>query len=229
MPGTAAPTIYETGTLRGVTGPTIRPGGLQLTGRGVDFCRFAPGARLADVGCGAGATVEYLRDQRGFEASGVDPSPLLLQEGRLRDASLPLLQGGAERLPYGDQSLDGVLCECVLSLVPEPDRALGEFGRVLKRGGRLVLSDLYLCSLSAPALSGPTIDGCSAGARSRKAVETMVGDAGFSLLIWEDHSALLRELAARLVLAGGSLEGFPCGAAGSGGSPGYYLLIARKD
>lgn len=226
---TTTSSMYESGVLRAVTGPTIRPGGLELTGRAVDFCRFPPGASLLDVGCGAGATVEYLRDQRHFDASGVDLSSRLVEEGRRRNAGLPLREGRAERLPNCDESQDGVLCECVLSLVPEPDRALREFGRVLHRGGRLIVSDMYLRAVSEHLLSEQAADGCLAGVRSRRSIETMVRDAGFSIVLWEDHSALLRELAARLVLAGGSLEEFRCNAVGAGGSPGYYLLIARKD
>ncbi|HTG83025.1 MAG TPA: class I SAM-dependent methyltransferase, partial [Geobacteraceae bacterium] len=134
---------YESPLLRKVAGATIRPGGLTLTERGVAFCRFPSGARLLDVGCGAGATVEYLRSRYGFAAAGVDISRLLIAEGLVRDPALPLVEAEAEALPVEDGVLDGVLCECVLSLVGEPLRALREFRRVLRPGGHLILSDMY--------------------------------------------------------------------------------------
>jgi hypothetical protein len=85
---------------------------------------------------------------------------------------------------------------------------------VLRSGGFLILSDIY-----------------DRGTEAREQLQTRLAESGFSILLWEDHTQLLRELAARLVLAHGSLEGFWCDAAGcaAGARPGYYLLIARKD
>lgn len=232
--------IYESELLRGVTGSTIRPGGLDLTGRAVDFCRFPPGARLADVGCGVGATVEYLRQNRQLDAIGMEISSRLLKEGRRRDETLPLVQAGAEQLPCGDESLDGVLCECVLSLLPEPGRALREFHRILRPGGHLILSDMYLRSPGgADIFKEQSADGCLQGALPRHRMVTMIHEAGFTILRWEDHSAFLKELAARLILAHGSMEEFwdktkSTGCPGgmqqllTDARPGYYLLIARK-
>ncbi len=91
-----------------------------MTGRAVEFCHFPSEARLLDVGCGSGATVEFLRNHYKLDASGVDVSTRLLREGKLHDNTLPLARASAEHLPYANGSLDGVLCECVLSLLSEP-------------------------------------------------------------------------------------------------------------
>jgi hypothetical protein len=66
------------------------------------------------------------------------------------------------------------------------------------------------------------------GAASREQVEEWLSAHGFATLLWEDHTQLLKELAARLILAGGSLEGLCCTTKGAGQRPGYYLLVARK-
>ncbi|WP_298267463.1 DVU_1556 family methyltransferase [Geobacter sp.] len=205
---------YESVVLRAVTGPTIRPGGLTLTDRAVGFCSFPPGARLLDVGCGAGATVEHLRSRYGFAAGGVDISRRLIAEALVRNPALPLAEGRAEALPVEGESLDGIFCECVLSIVEEPHGALAEFRRALRSGGFLVLSDMYDREASA-----------------RGELEKRLSESGFSILLREDHTPLLRELAARLVLTHGSLEGVWCNAGGcvAGARSGYYLLIARKD
>jgi SAM-dependent methyltransferase len=202
----------ESAALRAVTGLTIRPGGLALTDRAVEFCRFAAGAQLLDVGCGAGATVEHLRERYGFAARGVDISRKLISEGLGRNPALPLAAGGAEALPVHGESLDGLFCECVLSLVESPLGALAEFHRVLRADALLILSDVY-----------------DRGAAVREEMVTRLAESGFSTLLWEDHTLRLKELAARLVLAHGSLDGFWCNAVGAGKRPGYYLLIARKD
>ncbi len=204
---------FESAALRGVTGPTIRPGGLALTERAVDFCCFPAKARILDVGCGTGATVARLRTRHGFNAAGIDPSRSLIAEGLVRNPSLPLAEGVAEALPVEDGTLDGILCECVLSLVEEPRRALSEFRRALRPGGRLILSDMY-----------------DRGRDGREQMEARLSESGFKVIFWEDHTPLLKELAARIVLAGGSLEGL-CSPAvcQTGTRPGYYLIIARKS
>ncbi|MFA7405582.1 MAG: DVU_1556 family methyltransferase [Pelobacteraceae bacterium] len=204
-------TVYESGPLRDVTGTTIRPGGLMLTDRALAHCSFAAGAQLLDVGCGAGASVEHLRSRYGFDARGVDISSTLIAEGLRRNPDLLLSEAEAEAVPYPDESHDGIICECVLSLLTEPLRALTEFRRLLRSGGYLILSDMYR---REPATGQP---------------EAWLSENGFTMLLWEDHTHLLRELAARLILANGSLEGLCCRAPGSGRKPGYYLLVAHKD
>jgi SAM-dependent methyltransferase len=228
MPVIQTSTIYESKQLRSVTGPAIRPGGLALTGRAMDFCHFPSEARLLDVGCGVGATVSYLRSRFQMNACGLDISAPLLEEGKSGDDALPLLRARAEHLPFGMGSMDGIICECVLSLISEPDRALREFYRVLSPNGKLILSDIYL---RGPRINDSSPPSCP--------VKKLLSEAGFAIMLWEDHTPLLKELAARLVLAGGTIDAFRqdmektgC----SGGSqavlqmdrPGYYLLVAGK-
>lgn len=213
---------YKSATLHAVIGPTIRPGGLMLTGRAVRFCNFAPGSEVIDVGCGAGATVEYLRARHRMRAVGVDPSRRLLEEGWERNLELPLGLGRAEAIPAAAATKDGVFCECVLSLVADPAQALAEFHRVLRPGGRLIMSDLYE--------KGIAVDGGGRGLHSRDRLENMLTASGFTLVLWEDHSRLLREMAAQLILDHGSLDRFwsRAGVGCSGERPGYYLLVAVK-
>jgi len=212
--------VFESGPLRDVTGATIRPGGLTLTERALDFCNFTLGAQLLDVGCGAGATVEHLICRHGFVAKGVDSSPALIAEGLGRTPTLQLMEAAAETLPFTGDSHDGVLCECVLSLLDEPLKVLRELQRVLRSGGCLILSDMYSRDEADDSLQGMVSHG---------RVEAWLSASGFTTLLWEDHTPLLRELAARLILAGGSLEGLCCAANNVGQRPGYYLLVARKE
>ena len=223
MPHQSSP--YESGPLREITGVTIRPGGLTLTDRALDFCRFTPGAQLLDVGCGAGATVEHLSRHYGFVARGVDLSQLMIAEGLGRNPSLSLTVAAAESLPCAADSMNGLLCECVLSLLDEPCVALAEFYRVLHNGGYLILSDMY----DRNPADGVGTAARPRGMESRWQVETWLAESGFVTQVWEDHTPLLRELAAHLILAHGSLEGLCCSAGSAGQRPGYYLLVARKQ
>ena len=224
---------YESAALRQISGLTLRPGGVDLTDRALSWCRFAVGDSLLDVGCGVGASVEHLRNTYGLAVAGIDPSRTLIAEGLARNPALPLAEGSAEALPVADGELDGILCECVLSVVHRPLQALREFARAIRPGGALILSDLYLRGdAERDRLTGLQKGTSLQGMMSRDALEALLDDSGFTLCLWEDHTHLLQELAARLVLAHGSLDGLWCVSRDGdcfGERPGYYLLVARKE
>lgn len=232
--------IYEQSCVREAVGETIRPGGLALTERALAFCALPPGARVLDVGCGAGVSVEHLSARLGFAAVGIDPSALLLRAAHSRNGALPLAQSPGERLPIGGAQVDALLAECSLSVMQDMDRALDEFWRVLRPGGHLIVSDLYARDADGvTALRGLSIASCLSGAVSRQTLIERVQAHGFAVQLWEDHTDALKVFAARLIWSNGSLPEFWCRAASLADSsdiqaavarsrPGYYLLIARK-
>ena len=222
--------------LRAFIGDAIRPGGLALTDRAADFCGFSKGARIVDIGCGFCATLKHLRDHHGIMACGIDISARMLSESHMQ----PVIQSVAGCLPFGAGVFDGIFCECVLSLLHLPEHALREFHRVLQPGGYLVMSDIYLRNpgeIQKQKISGPP--SCLTGATAQSERIALVKAQGFELLLWEDHSGYLKEMAAGIVWALGSREAlinlfFP-GACSmcdretiQRARPGYFLLIARK-
>ncbi len=228
---------FESPLLRRVTGPALRPGGLELTQRAVAACGWSAGQRVLDLGCGPGASAGHLAQAHGLRAVGLDLSPDMLAEARSVHPALPLVRAEAGALPLADASLDGVLSECMLSLCPDPGAVLAECHRVLRPGGRLALSDLYL---RQPPADGhdPSLPGCLGGAREQGRVQALVAQAGLELELWEDHSPLLARLAAQLAWSHGSAlalwgecAGEDCvdlAARVAALRPGYFLLIARK-
>ena len=229
---------YESTILRQVTGETIRPGGLVLTEKALAACGFGVQDRVLDLGCGCGATAWLMRSAHGLRSVGLDASALLLGEGRGLHDDLPLVRGGAERLPFGDCCFSGVFCECLLSLFDDPRPVLAECWRVLGFGGYLAVTDLYLREPGFLVGSGGAGGCCVFGARGREDGLDLIRESGFEVFLWEDHSGYLKELAARLVFAGCSLSEFWPGRCAGGGAgiqasvgqarPGYYLLLARK-
>lgn len=115
------------------------------------------GATFLDAGCGSCAhTVRLAR--RGFRVRAVDFSESALEMARshLKEAGLDeritLQREDLTRLSFPDENFDYVLCWGVLMHVPEVGRAVSELARVLKPGGRLVISEGNMNSLEASSL-----------------------------------------------------------------------------
>ncbi|MEZ6194665.1 MAG: glycosyltransferase [Planctomycetota bacterium] len=107
-----------------------------------ELMKLPPGARILDVGCGNGSFLLPLLEA-GYVVTGLDCSPPILEELRQRALErglaperLHLIAGDACELPFDDASFDAVCSFATLYAVPELDRALAEFARVLVPGGR---------------------------------------------------------------------------------------------
>lgn len=219
----------------------MRPGGLRLTWRLTESCVFARGAKVVDIGCGTGVTVEYLRDVCGLCATGVDISEVRLQQGMARSAGLPLIRADGEALPFASGSLDGVLAECSLSVMRDTGRVLAEMNRILVPGGKLAITDIYMREEDGiiPAGDGRNT-GCISGIRTYGELRRILEDKDFSLKVWEDQSACLKEYIACFIMEHGSVEAlWRC--VDMRQSPnmlsrqamkrklGYFLLVAEKN
>lgn len=117
------------------------------------------GATFLDAGCGSCAhTVRLAR--RGFQVRAVDfsESALEMARGHLKETGLDeriaLQREDLMRLSFPDESFDYVLCWGVLMHVPDVARAVAELSRVLRPGGRLVVSEINMHSLEAVTTRG---------------------------------------------------------------------------
>jgi SAM-dependent methyltransferase len=107
------------------------------------------GAVVVDIGCGAGTDLLIAARRVGpaGRAIGVDMTDEMLQRARAgAEASglgnVELRRGDATSLPVADRSVDVVISNGVLNLVPEKSTALGEIWRVLRPGGRVQIADI---------------------------------------------------------------------------------------
>lgn len=136
--------IYENDVLIEAMGGALHPGGLRLTSRAARLAGIARGMSVLDIGCGAGASLEYLSHELGVIPYGIDISDKLLgiAKGRVPGADLTVCD--AAGLPFEDETFDAVICECTLSLFKSLTSVYGEIYRVLKPAGRLIISDVRL-------------------------------------------------------------------------------------
>ena len=211
------PLPYEHPLWPSVMGPCLHPGGEALSRRLLALCAFPAGARVLDAGCGPGATLGLLKES-GLDAVGVDREERMLGQASLRG---PAARGELEALPFGDESFDGAVCECVLSQQNRLSGVLAEIARVLKPAGVLGVTDLYALEGDNTARCGP--GSCRDGAVPAAEMERAFLDHDLQPRFFEDHRKALRECAARLVWAG-ILEGDGAGSRRLG----YGLWICRK-
>ena len=100
---------------------------------------FAP-ARVLEVGCGAGAMSERVRDEVGAQVIAVDTSERMVELTRQR--GIEAYVGDVQELPFGDGEVDCVFAGWVLYHVKDRERAISECARVLRPGGRFVTATL---------------------------------------------------------------------------------------
>lgn len=99
--------------------------------------RDEPAGRALDVGCGSGGNSAAVRDL-GWDVVGVDMSPASVHAAQAR--GLDVLRGDARRLPFADGTFDLVLSTDAWEHVVEDDLVAAEAWRVLRPGGRLLVS-----------------------------------------------------------------------------------------
>jgi SAM-dependent methyltransferase len=148
-----------------------------------------PGETVVDLGSGAG--VDAILAARavgpGGRVIGVDMTNEMIERARNNAAAAGLEQvefrlGRLESLPVDSDSVDAVTSNCVINLVPDKQAVFGEIHRVLRPGGRLVISDVVLDGALPEAIRGDLLAyvGCVAGAVERGAYFDMLATAGLA-------------------------------------------------
>jgi SAM-dependent methyltransferase len=167
------------------------PEGANLgLGCGAPVALAAPkrGETVLDLGSGAGVDVFLAAREVGPEgrAIGVDMTPAMIDRARAHAAregfaNVEFRLGEIEHLPLPDASVDVIVSNCVVNLSPEKAQVFREAFRVLRPGGRMLLSDLVL-ERPLPAETRDSIEahvGCIGGASLRGEYLELIRGAGF--------------------------------------------------
>ncbi len=116
-----------------------------------EFARIRKGDTVVDLGSGAGNdcfVARALTGENGY-VIGVDMTEAMVEKARVNNQKLGFENiefrlGDIEDLPVDDNSVDVVISNCVLNLVPDKGKAFGEIFRIMKPGAHLSVSDIVL-------------------------------------------------------------------------------------
>ncbi len=191
---------YTAGELAGV--PQEANLGLGC-GAPIGHLKLAAGETVVDLGSGPGLDALLAAKQVGpmGRVIGVDMTPEMLERARATAAkagasNVEFRQGRLEKLPVESGTADAVTSNCVINLVPDKAAVFGEVARVLKPGGRVVVSDIVLARPLPEAVAKDVFAwcGCVAGASDRREYFGMIEAAGLGeveILKDEDYLASL--------------------------------------
>lgn len=230
----------------------LRPGKFDITDKAMEIWNLPKGARVLDVGCGDGTSLEYVRDKYGFDMTGIDMSLKAINEGKERNADLDLRLADGEFLDeFSSYTFDGIMMECSLSLINLPDEALHEAYCVMKRGGRLFISDLYIKKPDPKMVKAVAIEAarqakiphqegdCEKDEQrfvnfrfegafiKEQLIRYMEDEVGFKVKVFEDRSIDLDNYVGEKILQDGSLDTCVTACKDKKGI-GYFMLIAEK-
>ncbi len=146
------------------------------------------GETVLDLGSGAGFDCFLAANKVGKvgKVIGIDMTPDMLDRARENAkkgnySNVEFRLGEIENIPAGDNSVDVVISNCVINLAPDKSRVFKEAFRVLKPGGRLMISDIVLLK-ELPESIMDSIEayiGCVAGAIKRDEYLKTIRNAGF--------------------------------------------------
>ena len=172
-------------------------------GNPVALASLKPGETVIDLGSGGGLDC-FLAAKKVGETGhviGIDMTAEMLDKARAncRKGGYKIVEfrlGEIENLPVADNTADVIISNCVVNLSPNKQRVFGEAFRVLKPGGRLMISDLVLLKDIPKDVKESVFAyiGCVAGAEMKADYVEMIGKAGFQQVEVVDETRYPLEL-----------------------------------
>jgi ubiquinone/menaquinone biosynthesis C-methylase UbiE len=176
-------------------------------GSAVQRADVQPGQVCVDLGCGRGTDVLHLAELVGPQghAFGIDLTEAMVLKARERAAQLGLANATfhrctLERLALEGESADWVFSNCVLNHVTDKLAVWRELARVLKPGGRFIVSDIFAVEAIAPEFRDDpeAVAQCWAGAVLKEEYLAQIARAGLSGVTVLEESAPYDKGAARV-------------------------------
>jgi phosphatidylethanolamine/phosphatidyl-N-methylethanolamine N-methyltransferase len=103
------------------------------------------GSKVLFVGVGTGADLPFFLD-KGYDITAIDYSADMLKVAKEKypDTTVTFLEMDAQRMEFPDESFDFIVASLILSVVPDPEKALMEIVRVIKKDGNFLIFDKFV-------------------------------------------------------------------------------------
>ncbi len=189
--------LYSDDTLLFLLGPSLHPGGLDLTKRLADRLEISDTDAVLDVACGLGSTASFLESNYGCNVLGIDLSLKLIRKASIASngALVEYANADAEGLPFKSDAFTTVISECSMCLMPEFGHGIEESFRVLGHGGRLGITDIAVEG-SLPEELETVLSSLLCISRKTSSCDypNLVEKSGFEGVEVSDESASLRRM-----------------------------------
>lgn len=157
-------------------------------GNNLQYAELQPGENLLDLGCGRGSeTIRAAREIGMGKAIGLDVTPKMVEAAGKAAAeqgvgNAHFVLGAIENLPFPDEHVDVVISNCAINHARDKYRVYSEIYRVLKPGGRFIVSDIMSEeALPEEITSDPqAVADCFGGAIITEEYFDAISRAGFS-------------------------------------------------
>lgn len=158
-------------------------------GNPIAMASLAKGEVVLDLGSGAGFDCFLAAEKVGPEGKviGIDMTPEMLEKARENArkgnfSNVEFRLGEIENLPAADGTIDVIISNCVINLAPDKDRVFSEAYRVLKQGGRIMVSDIVLTKELPNVIKNnmSAYVGCISGAIIKDDYLNAIKKAGFT-------------------------------------------------
>jgi SAM-dependent methyltransferase len=160
------------------------------------------GDTVLDLGSGAGIDCFLASKRTGIKGKviGLDFNSDMLELAKknakkLKLSNVKFIKGDIEKIPLPNNSADIIISNCVINLAPDKEKVFSEAYRVLRKNGRMFVSDIVLLKeLTAKEKSDKNlISGCVAGALIKDDYLRIIKNAGFSVQILGEDTKISKE------------------------------------
>ncbi len=168
-------------------------------GNPVAISKIKEGDIVLDLGCGAGFDCFLASRKVGKNGKviGVDMTKEMIRKAKLNAEKMGVenvefVLGEIEKLPIKDDSVNVIITNCVINLTPDKTKTFKEAHRVLRKGGKMYISDIVLLKelLMEQKSNKDLLTGCVAGALLKDDYLNKIKKAGFDVRILSENKEI---------------------------------------
>ena len=204
--------FYKNDFVRILFGDSLHPGALKLTEELGHKIGLEKDDMVLDVACGVGTSSIFFAKKFGCKTTGIDLSQknietaITISSEQGTQMLTKFKVGDAEKFDFENDLFDAVICECSLCLFPDKTAAVKEMFKVLKKNGKIGISDVVVRGKLPKEMQDALYKFiCILDAKSEPEYNEFLEEAGFSNITFQDKKvdmlALLDDIKRRIFAA----------------------------